>query len=190
MRLGVFGGEFDPPHLGHVAVVRVAREQLGLDRVIVVPTARPPHREAPATPAETRLRLAEAAFAGEPGVEVSRLELDRPGPSYTVDTLIALAPRGRLVLILGTDQAAGLLDGTWHESDQVRRLAELAVAPRGPGEVVSGPRVTPLDMAPVDVSSTDVRAALLAGGGDGLVPPAVLEAIRSEGLYRQTTVLP
>jgi nicotinate-nucleotide adenylyltransferase len=190
MRLGVFGGEFDPPHLGHLAVVRAARGQLGLDRVIVVPTARPPHREASATPAETRVRLAEAAFAGEPGVEVSRMELDRPGPSYTVDTLRALAPRGELVLILGADQAGELVAGGWHESDQVLSLAHLAVAPRGLNQAFYGPDVTELRMPPVDVSSTGVRAALRAGSGADLVPPAVYALIAAEGLYRQTPVLP
>jgi nicotinate-nucleotide adenylyltransferase len=124
-------------------------------------------------------------------VEVSRIEHDRAGPSFTVDTLQALAQQGELVLILGADQAADLLAGRWHESDEVRRLARLAVAPRGPNAVVYGPEVIPLRMAPVDVSSTDVRAALLhgdAGGSD--LPPPVLELIRAERLYRQTTVLP
>jgi len=190
MRIGVFGGEFDPPHLGHLAVVRAAREQLALDRVIVVPTARPPHRQAPSTPAEARVRLAEAAFAGEPGVDVSRIELDRPGPSYTVDTLLALAPEGDLVLILGTDQASDLLEGSWHESAQVLRLAHLAVAPRGRDHALGGRDVTQLDMAPVDVSSTGVRAALRAGSGADLVPAAVLTLIAAEGLYRHTPVLP
>ena len=190
MRIGVFGGEFDPPHLGHLAVVDAAREQLSLDRVIVVPTARPPHREASSTPAETRLRLAEAAFAGEPDVEVSRIELDRPGPSYMVDTLRALAPYGELVLILGSDQASELLAGRWHEAPEVLRLVRLAVAPRGPAETHHRPGVTELEMEPVDVSSTRVRAALRAGGGSGDVPPAVLELVRAEGLYRQTPVLP
>ena len=190
MRVGVFGGEFDPPHTGHLAVVRAAREQLALDRVIVVPTARPPHREASTTPAETRLRLAEAAFADEPGVEVSRMELDRPGPSYTVDTLRALATRGELVLILGADQAAALRAGRWHESDDVLRLAQVAVAPRGDRPPPEDPDVTELRMAPVDVSSTGVRAALREGGGADQVAQGVLALIRAEGLYRQTPVLP
>jgi nicotinate-nucleotide adenylyltransferase len=190
MRVGVFGGEFDPPHTGHLAVVRAAREQLALDRVIVVPTARPPHREASPTPAETRLRLAEAAFAEDPAVEVSRMELDREGPSYTVDTLRALKPRGDLVLILGADQASDLLGGRWHESQEVLRLAHLAVAPRGEMQGLGRPDVTVLRMDPVDVSSTGVRAALRAGRGSDQVPGPVLALIRTEGLYRQTPVLP
>ena len=190
MKVGVFGGEFDPPHLGHLAVVRAAREQLALDRVIVVPTARPPHREASPTPAETRVRLAEAAFAREPGVEVSRIELDREGPSHTVDTLRALQPRGELVLILGTDQASDLLACRWHQSQEVLRLARVAVAPRGAARAFDRPEVTVLRMDPVDVSSTGVRAALRAGAGTDEVPAAVLELIRAEGLYRQTPVLP
>jgi len=190
MRVGVFGGEFDPPHLGHLAVVRTAREQLALDRVIIVPTARPPHRDASTTPVETRMRLAEAAFADEPGVEMSRVELDRSGPSYTVDTLRALASRGDLVLIMGADQAADLLAGRWHESDEVLRLARVAVAPRGDRPPLERADVIELRMAPVDVSSTGVRAALREGGGAGDVPAAVLQLIRTEGLYRQTPVLP
>ena len=190
MRVGVFGGEFDPPHLGHLAVVRAAREQLALDRVIVVPTARPPHRQASPTPAGTRLRLAEAAFADEPDVEVSRIELDRPGPSYTVDTLRALVPCGELVLILGADQASDLLGGRWHESLEVLSLAHLAVAPRGEMQSLDRPDVTVLRMDPVDVSSTGVRAALRAGRGSDQVPSAVLQRIEAEGLYRQSPVLP
>jgi len=183
MRIGVFGGEFDPPHLGHLAVVRTARDQLGLDRVLVVPTAQPPHREQSPTPAEDRLRMAELAFAGEPGVEVSRIELDRAGPSYTVDTLRALAPLGELVLIVGADQCE--LRG-WREPDEIRRLAALAVAPRGGYACAPGPNVTDLAMAPVDLSSTTVRERLAEGVGEDAVDPAVLGLIRARGLYGRT----
>ncbi|MDX6523462.1 MAG: nicotinate-nucleotide adenylyltransferase [Gaiellales bacterium] len=178
MRVGVFGGEFDPPHLGHLAVVRTARDQLGLDRVLVIPAARPPHRRESRTPAEDRLRMAELTFAGEPQVEVSRAELDREGPSYTVDTLRLLAGADELVLIVGADQ--DIRD--WHEPDEILRLAQLAVAPRG-GDAIGGGDVTELEMEPVDLSSTRVREAIAAGGGTDAVVPAVLELIRSHGLY-------
>ena len=179
MRIGVFGGEFDPPHLGHLAVGRVARDQLGLDRLLVVPTATPPHREAPATPAELRYRMAELTYESEPRIEVSRIELDRDGPSYTVDTLRALAGEDELTLIVGADQDVS----TWHEADAILRIANLAVAPRGRRTTGYGPDVTELRMTPVDLSSTGVRAELAAGRGDGDVAPAVLQLIRREGLY-------
>jgi nicotinate-nucleotide adenylyltransferase len=178
MRVGVFGGEFDPPHLGHLAVVRTARDQLGLDRVLVIPAARPPHRRESRTPAEDRLRMAELTFAGEPQVEVSRVELDREGPSYTVDTLRLLAGADELVLIVGADQDVR----DWHEPDEILRLAQLAVAPRG-GHAIDDGDVTELEMEPVDLSSTRVREAIAAGGGTAAVVPAVLELIRSRGLY-------
>jgi nicotinate-nucleotide adenylyltransferase len=183
-RIGVFGGEFDPPHNGHVMVVRSARDQLRLDRVLVVPTGYPPHRPAAETPAETRYRLAQAAFAGEPNVEVSRLELDRDGPSYTVDTLEQLARPGvDLYLIVGADQLAAL--SSWHRPDRVRDLAHLVVAGR-PGAPYPAD-AEQLVMPPVDVSSSELRRKV-AEGMDvaGLMPPAVVEAIGREGLYAPT----
>lgn len=183
-RIGVFGGQFDPPHNGHLAVVRAARDQLRLDRVLVVPNPHPPHRPSPETPAETRYRLALAAFADEPRVEVSRLELDRDGPSYTADTLEALAGPGReLYLILGADQLATL--ASWHRPDRVRELARIAVAAR-PG----APRAEDAEelvMEPVDVASSELRR-IVAERGDvrGMVPTAVVAAIDREGLYAPT----
>jgi nicotinate-nucleotide adenylyltransferase len=179
MRIGVFGGEFDPPHLGHLAVVRAVRDQLALDRLLVMPTGHPPHRDASPTPADDRLRMAQLAFAAEPGVEVSRIELDREGPSYTVDTLRALAPLGELVLIVGADQCDLR---SWREPDEIRRLASLAVAPRG--GYACAPGAVELAMAPVDLSSTTVRERLAEGVGEDAVDPAVLGLIRARGLYR------
>jgi nicotinate-nucleotide adenylyltransferase len=183
-RLGVFGGQFDPPHNGHLAIVRAARDQLGLDRVLVVPSSRPPHRAAPQTPAETRYRLALAAFADEPRVEVSRLELDRPGPSYTVDTLERLARPGQdLYLILGADQLAAL--GSWHRPDRVRELARVAVAARPGAPPADG--AEELVMQPVDASSSELRRGVAEGVDvSDLVPAGVVAAIGREGLYRPT----
>ena len=183
-RLGVFGGQFDPPHNGHLMVVRSARDQLGLDRVLVVPTAHPPHRPAAETPAEVRYRLAQAAFAAEPGVEVSRLELDRDGPSYTADTLAQLAaPDVQLYLIVGADQLAAL--DSWHRPDRVRDLARLVVAAR-PGAPHTA-AAQELVMQPVDVSSSELRRRVALGlDVTGLVPQAVAAAIAREGLYSPT----
>ena len=186
MRIGVFGGEFDPPHLGHLAVVRAARDQLALDRLLVIPTGRPPHRDASPTPGEDRLRMAQLAFAGEPGVEVSRIELDREGPSYTVDTLRALAPLGELVLIVGADQCDLR---SWREPDEILRLASLAVAPRGGhvrvpgcerGRACHGPRRPVVDDRP----RTPGRGR---GGGRG--GPRRAGADQGARALRQTPVL-
>jgi nicotinate-nucleotide adenylyltransferase len=183
-RIGVFGGQFDPPHNGHLAVVRAAGRQLGLDRLLVVPAARPPHRPEPATSAEVRYELARAAFAAEPGVEVSRIELDRDGPSYTVDTLVGLSAPGRtLCLIVGADQLAAL--DSWERPDRVRELATIVVAARPGAPRVDGVEV--LAMEPVEASSSEVRERVAHGEDvSELVPAAVAAAIAREGLYAHT----
>jgi nicotinate-nucleotide adenylyltransferase len=181
-RIGVFGGRFDPPHAGHVAVAGAAMRQLGLDRLVVVPSRQPPHRDAGTTPPEVRYAMALAAFPGPSRIEVSRIELDREGPDYTVDTLEQLAPEGRLFLIVGADH--GDLPG-WHEPERVRELATLVVAPR-PGAGPPGPGVVALQMEPVDLASTSIREAVSRGEGlDELVPDAVAALIAAEGLYRE-----
>ena len=107
-RIGVYGGSFNPPHLGHIFAARKERQLLGLDKVLLIPAAIPPHKAvAEGSPdGETRLALTKLAIAGEAGMEVSRIELDRPGPSYTVDTLRTLRecyPQDALYLLMGTD---------------------------------------------------------------------------------------
>ena len=186
-RVGVFGGQFDPPHNGHLMVVRSARDQLGLDRVLVVPTGHPPHRPAAETPPEVRFRLAQAAFAGEPGVEVSRLELDHDGPSYTSDTLERLAaPDLQLYLIVGADQLAAL--DSWHRPDRVRDLARLVVAAR-PGASHTA-AAQELVMQPVDVSSSELRRRVALGlDVTAMVPPAVAAAIGARGVVLPDPVL-
>ncbi len=190
-RVGLLGGTFNPPHLGHLVCAQEAYVQLGLDRVLLVPTGVPAHRGAPAAPAAVRLRLAVAAARTDPRVFTSRVEVDRAGPSYMVDTLRELArqyPGRPLVLLLGADQLARL--GTWHEAEQIPRLAQVAVAPR-PGVVVEGldrARVERVDMPLIDVSSTMIRARVAAGRSiRHLVPDPVRELIERESLYRGET---
>jgi nicotinate-nucleotide adenylyltransferase len=181
-RIGIFGGRFDPPHAGHVAVAGAAMRQLRLDRLLVVPSRQPPHRDAGTTPPEIRHAMAVAAFPGPGRVEVSRIELDRDGPDYTVDTLEELASQGRLFLIVGADHAG--LPG-WHRPERVRELATVVVAPR-PGAPPPGPGVVALQMEPVDLASTTIREAVRRGGDlDGRVPDAVAALIAAEGLYRE-----
>jgi nicotinate-nucleotide adenylyltransferase len=179
-RIGVFGGRFDPPHGGHVAVAGAAMRQLRLDRLLIVPSRQPPHRDAGTTPPELRFAMAQAAFPGPGRIEVSRIELDREGPDYTDQTLEALEPEGRLFLIVGADHAD--LPG-WRRPDRVRALATLVVAPR-PGLPPPGPDVVALQMEPVDMASTAIREAAVRGEDiAALVPPGVAAIIAAEGLY-------
>ena len=181
-RVGVLGSLCNPPHVGHAALARSAAAQLGLARVLLVPTGAPSHRPAPGEDAAVRLRLAEAAAADEPVLEASRVEVDRPGPSYMADTLLALAPLGDLVLLLGSDQYAAL--GTWHAPELVRARCRIAVAERPGAPLGPGDHET-IAMEPVDVSSSEVRRRVAAGEPiDGLVTPSVAALIRAEGLYR------
>lgn len=186
-RLGLFGGTFDPPHLGHVRAARAAVASLGLERLVVTVAADPRHREAPVAPAALRLEMARAAFDGEDRVEVSDLELRRGGPTYTIDTVLELrgwANGTDVVVVLGADAAAGL--GTWHRADELRSLVAIAVVPRpgGPFDTPEGFFVLDVLMEPVDLSSTAVRAALARGEDpEGLVPPGVVRALLTNRLY-------
>ncbi len=186
-RIGVFGGQFDPPHNGHLAVVRAATKQLGLDRVLVVPSARPPHRPARRRPPRPATGWREAAFAGEPGVEVSRIEIDRDGPGYTAKTLEALSgPDRELYLILGADQLAAL--ESWNRPERVRELARLAVAAR-PG----APRQTgraARDGAGRRVLFPALRRRIGVGRRrEHVVPAARRGRYRRQGLYGRGGVL-
>lgn len=195
MRLGAFGGAFNPPHLAHVVCAREARRQLELDRVLLVPVATPPHKSLDDDPGpRERLALVRAAVADEPGVQACDLEVRRGGISYTVDTLDELAdrhPGAELVLILGADQAAEL--GSWHRPERVVELATVALAER-PGASVErgaavvsrlGGRVRRFAMPQLEISSTAVRERSSAGEPIGrLVPDPVARAIDERGLYR------
>ncbi|WP_419164825.1 nicotinate (nicotinamide) nucleotide adenylyltransferase [Candidatus Palauibacter sp.] len=158
-RIGVFGGSFDPPHVGHAIVARELVEQLRLERLLVIPAADPPHRSA-VLPAATRFELTRRLFRGIPRIEVSPLEFRRSGPSFTVDTLEELARQfqdDRLILAMGADRFAAL-DG-WKDPDRVRELARIAVMPRGGREPVSPPAATPIDYLVVNVTRIDVSAS-------------------------------
>jgi nicotinate-nucleotide adenylyltransferase len=181
-RLGVFGGQFDPPHNGHLAVVRAAREQAKLDAVLVIPDGTPPHRDAPALDADTRFRLARAAFREEPGVTVSDLALAAGGPVFMADKLERLAPGRELFLLLGADQYAAF--DRWRDPQRIRRLARLVVAPRGGYDPAGGGDLA-LAMPPVDCSSSELREALSRGEDvRDQLPPAVWAIIERERLYQ------
>jgi nicotinate-nucleotide adenylyltransferase len=174
-----------------------AHEQLGLERVLLVPVAIPPHKEAEADPgAEARVRLSELAIGDDDRFGVSRIEVDRGGPSFTVDTLRALherAPEDDLTFIVGGDMAHSL--PSWREPEAVLELATLAVAEREGGRredlarrlepLHGGDRVTFFDMPRLDVSSSAIRRRVAAGRSIRyLVPDAVARAVTDGGLYR------
>jgi nicotinate-nucleotide adenylyltransferase len=177
--------------VGHVTVARDVADALDLDRVLWIPAGDPPHKRGSITPAATRLEMVRSAAATDPRFEVSTLELDRPGPSYTIDTLRALRrtlPDADLFLIVGTDQFASF--ATWREPTAVAELARLAVMDRGgerasearPGVPVRDSVFVPVQR--VDVSSTDVRARRRAGEDlRDCVPEGVRAIIERERLY-------
>lgn len=182
---GLFGGTFDPPHIGHLVAAREALERLGLDRVAFVPAAQPPHKPGRGvTAAAHRLAMLQAALTDEPRFEIEEMELQRPGPSYTVDTLRTMRgvrPEDQLVLLLGADQYAELQ--TWREPEAVATLARLVVVARA-GEAPA-PGVERLEMPRLDVSSTLVRERVGRGlSVRWLVPPAVEQYIEIHRLYR------
>lgn len=164
-RIGVFGGAFDPPHIGHLVAAQDVFETLQLDLLLVIPSARPPHREA-ALEARDRLSLARTAFEGDARIEVSDIELRRSGPSWTVDTLREIRNRWNpreLVLVIGADQYRTF--DSWRDPEAILELAELAVMPREGVSPEQDPRF-PFVEAPVtrvDVSSTGVRDRLSKG---------------------------
>lgn len=191
-RIGVFGGAFDPPHLVHRALAQRALQQLGLQALHVVPTGQAWHKARTLTAAPHRLAMCRLAFADLPGVVVDARELQRPGPSYTADTLEELRrlhPHAELLLLIGADQWRAL--PTWHRWRDVLALATPVVAARpgaapGPGPDGRPPQTLP--WPPRDVSSTAVRAAVAAGADEealrALVPAAVARYIVEHGLYR------
>jgi nicotinate-nucleotide adenylyltransferase len=195
--VGIFGGTFNPPHIGHLVCAQEARAQLGLDRVVLMPVHAPPHKEAAEDPGpDVRAQLCRAAVAGEDGFEVSTLEIERGGPSYTVDTLRELhgSQEGdELTFIVGGDMASSL--PSWREPEAVLELARLAVAEREElrrQEIAerlgalrgAGERVIFFTMPRLDISSSDVRARIAEGRPvRWLVPAGVAGEIERRGLY-------
>ena len=189
MRLGIYGGSFDPPHLGHLLPVLDAAEQLGLDGVRYLPAAVQPLKVGRASAsAADRLAMTERLVQGIPGFSVDPAEIDRPGLSFTVDTLAGLAAEvsgAERFLLLGAD-AYALFD-EWREPDRIRSLATVVVMVRG-GDTVP-PRVMPgmqvLQTRRVDISSTELRARVRDGRTiRGFVPDAVADYIAEHRLYR------
>ncbi|AOU99713.1 nicotinic acid mononucleotide adenylyltransferase [Acidihalobacter yilgarnensis] len=207
--IGLLGGTFDPIHYGHLRVALEIREALGLDEVRFLPCGIPPHRGVPGASAESRAALVALALADVPEFVLDRRELMRSGPSYTYDTLCSLredfGAERPFCLILGADAFGGLPG--WHRAGELLDLAHIIVA-RRPGEVPkmapplmallgeritdcpadlrssAGGRVMWIDVTQLDISATAIREQLRCDGNPRfLIPDAVLEAIRTQGLY-------
>ena len=199
MRVGMFGGAFDPPHNAHVALAAAALDQLALDVLHVVPTGHAWHKSRTLSPAMDRLAMARLAFAGLPRVVVDDRETLRDGPTYTLDTLKALQaenPQATLYLFMGADQFTAFRQ--WHHWEDILRIAIICIADRGesalassqlpadfaPGGIWQG-RIAFLTLPLMDLSATRIRHTAASGGETGaLVPEAVARYISQHQLYR------
>jgi nicotinate-nucleotide adenylyltransferase len=196
LRVGIFGGAFNPPHIGHLVCAQEALVQLELDRVVFMPVGEAPHREIEGDPgAEARLEMVELVVAGDERFATSRMELDREGPSYTSDTLAQLheqSPDDELFLVLGGDQAAAL--ASWHEPEKVLERATVAVFERASwgrnaivikiGRLAGARDVRYLDMPMIQVSSSGIRRRVREGVPIRyLVPDSVARYIEEKALY-------
>jgi nicotinate-nucleotide adenylyltransferase len=189
-RIGILGGTFDPIHIGHLVAATWVRDALALDRVLLVVANEPWQKtsQRQVTPATDRLAVVSAAVEGIPGLEPCRIEIDRGGPSYTIDTvreLIGLDPDACLSLVVGADVAAEL--STWHDVDELARLVELVVVDRGGFERGADPpgwTVSRLRIPALDVSSSELRERLATGRSvDFLIPAPAILCIGRLGLY-------
>jgi nicotinate-nucleotide adenylyltransferase len=196
MRAGVFGGTFDPVHVGHLVLAERAREALSLERVVWVPAGDPWRKgeRAVSAPAH-RVEMVRLAIAGNPAFELSTVETERAGPSYSAETLAALAearPGAELFLLLGLDALEDLTH--WHEPHKILELAKVAAAAREGRRLDAyeldamllglGARTVWFEMPRLDISATELRARAAAGGSlRYLVPDAVEAYIREQGLY-------
>ncbi|MFY0480331.1 nicotinate (nicotinamide) nucleotide adenylyltransferase [Achromobacter marplatensis] len=193
-RIGLLGGSFDPVHVAHLALAQNALQTLGLAAVHLIPAANPWQRAALHATGEQRCDMLELAIAGHDGLVVNPIEIERGGPTYTIDTLRALPRDARYAWLLGADQLANFC--TWRNWQDIASLVDLAVATRPgtplapPAELATwldqhGRRLEELPFAPMAVSASEIRRRLAAGEStDGLLPPAVAAYIAAHQLYR------
>lgn len=198
-KIGVFGGTYNPPHMGHILAAREVKKALNLDKIIFIPDSTPPHKEVPeGSPSpRQRLEMVKAAVKDEPYAVVSDMELSRAGKSYTSDTLVELRkqyPDGELYLIVGTDMFLSL--HTWHKPEVICSIARIAalqredvsrseefVAQKIHLEQKYGAQIHLVDNSRIEISSTKVRRMLILGGVEKYLQQSVLDIIRENGLY-------
>lgn len=185
MRIGVLGGSFDPVHHGHLIAARALLEALRLDTVLLVPAGQQPFkRDGHGANAADRARMTELAVMGEPGLEVDRSEVERAGPSYTVDTLAALrarCPGADVTLLVGADAAAEF--PAWRSADRIREMVRVVTFSRA-GSAAPAVGLPVVEIPAVEISSTEIRARVREGKSIRyLVPEAVAEYIASRRIY-------
>ncbi|MFW6104564.1 MAG: nicotinate-nucleotide adenylyltransferase [Candidatus Bipolaricaulota bacterium] len=191
-RVGLFGGTFDPIHNAHLDVARQALVQMELDKVILIPSKHPPHKtEEGMTSADIRYKMVRLAVEDRVGLDVSPVEINRKGPSYTVDTLKEMKNLfDEIMFIVGADNLIKI--DTWKNPEELLNMCPFVVAPRGgilkddfQGSIFQGKDIRFLKMSEISLSSTEVRERMKDGQSvDGLVPEKVLNFIVDEGLYR------
>ena len=194
-RIGLFGGSFDPPHKAHTALAAAAIDQLALDVLLVVPTGDAWHKPRHLTAAEHRLAMVRLAFKSEPRVVIDELEIQRSGPSYTIDTLRTLNERyvgASFFLIMGADQAVQF--SNWHKHNEIQQLAQLAIADRSLDQVIGqqssewhNPElkdVVQLHLPLMPLSATDIRLRCHSGADlSAFLQPEVIQYIQNNHLY-------
>lgn len=199
MRIGIFGGTFDPPHLGHLILAEEARDQLGLERLLWVLTPNPPHKRGqPVSPVSPRLELVQAAIGDNPAFELSRVDLDRPGPHYAVDTVLLLQkqfPGADLVYLIGGDSLHDL--PTWHCPRELAAACAALGVMRRPGDRIDLARVEEaipgisaklewIDAPLLEISSHEIRQRVAEGRPFRYyLPEKVYQLIVERGLYQQ-----
>ena len=184
LKIGIYGGTFDPIHHGHLILAREAREKLGLEKLIFVPARIAPHKRAPFASAEMRLSMLQAAVERENGLEVDDCELRRPPPSYTIDTVESIQARksgADIYYLIGEDNLAGLAN--WRQFDRLQKLVRFVVLDRTGAEATHG---YPIIARKIDISATGIRKRVASGQSIRyLVPESVEEIIRRNNLYRE-----
>jgi nicotinate-nucleotide adenylyltransferase len=189
VKTGIFGGTFDPPHIGHLIAAQDACTELQLDRIFFVPAGQPPHKvDQDVSPAAVRLQMLRAALADDDRFQVCDLEIQRMGPSFTVDTLDQLHvryPSDDFFLLLGADQVKELR--TWRQPERIAELAQIVLVSRAGVALVPELQMLvakSIEVTRIDVSATRIRARVAAGHSIRyLVPPAVEAIIQERGLY-------
>ena len=187
MKIGIYGGTFDPIHHGHLILARQASEQIGFDQVVFVPAALSPFKKQPAqADGEARLSMLRAAIEGQDDFIVNDCELKRPPPSYSIDAVLQIRerkPKAELVWLIGSDNVSGL--DKWHRIDALKQLVQFVVLDRGCSEKAT--HNYPVVRRNIDISATDIRNRVASGQSIRyLVPQAVEEIIRREKLYRES----